>query len=293
VDQGLVDEIPGAYKDIDQVMDYQRDLGEIVAELKKSHVREVLVGDLMPESRKQAMRSVVVGADGARKHAVGRALYLAHALSVGRIVEEALNDTGELIGDEPYQEDICLAAAGHDLYADTSVTPEEIRQDFGTWVDILIEGMTNRPEDPNRPKYLARNGDAVEALRLIKLAALIDNITSCGHRIDELGSRWVRRTLMPFAGQAVLNTAVARYEDLPDTAALMMGWLRFAYKRMESNLDIFDELAPREPEKPARAAAKKAGAFDPEIGRVKLAQMKEREWREALLVRGAYLFPNW
>jgi tRNA-splicing ligase RtcB len=34
-DQAVLDEIPGAYKDIDQVMDYQRDLVEVVAELKQ------------------------------------------------------------------------------------------------------------------------------------------------------------------------------------------------------------------------------------------------------------------
>jgi tRNA-splicing ligase RtcB len=34
-DHGVLDEIPGAYKPIDQVMENQRDLVEIVAELKQ------------------------------------------------------------------------------------------------------------------------------------------------------------------------------------------------------------------------------------------------------------------
>jgi hypothetical protein len=34
-DQAVLDESPGAYKDIDQVMDYQRDLVEVVAQLKQ------------------------------------------------------------------------------------------------------------------------------------------------------------------------------------------------------------------------------------------------------------------
>lgn len=34
-DRAVLDEIPGAYKDIDQVMEYQRDLVEVVAELKQ------------------------------------------------------------------------------------------------------------------------------------------------------------------------------------------------------------------------------------------------------------------
>jgi tRNA-splicing ligase RtcB len=34
-DRAVLDEIPGAYKDIDQVMAYQKDLVEVVAELKQ------------------------------------------------------------------------------------------------------------------------------------------------------------------------------------------------------------------------------------------------------------------
>ncbi len=34
-DSGVLDEIPGAYKNIDQVMDQQRDLVEVVAKLKQ------------------------------------------------------------------------------------------------------------------------------------------------------------------------------------------------------------------------------------------------------------------
>ncbi len=34
-DSGVIDEIPGAYKDIDQVMRNQSDLVEVVAELKQ------------------------------------------------------------------------------------------------------------------------------------------------------------------------------------------------------------------------------------------------------------------
>jgi tRNA-splicing ligase RtcB len=34
-DKGVVDEIPGAYKDIEKVMEAQRDLVEVVAELKQ------------------------------------------------------------------------------------------------------------------------------------------------------------------------------------------------------------------------------------------------------------------
>jgi len=238
------------------------------------------------------MHAAVIGTGGWRPQGVGRAAYLEHVFGVGRIVEDALNDTGELIGDEPYQADICLAAVGHDLYAHTSATPDEIREDFGPRVDSLIEGLTRRQGDPTRAQHLTELGDAVEALRLIKLAALIDNITSCAHRLDELGAKWIRRTFKPIAGQVLLNATVVRYEDLSDTAALMLEWLRFAYKRMEANLDIFDELAAREPARPATAPAKTARHLDPEIGNAVLAQMKEREWREALLVRAAYLFPR-
>jgi len=49
------------------------------------------------------MRALAIKAlsQAADKRGVGRVPYVAHALSLGRIVEDAMNDTGELIGDEP------------------------------------------------------------------------------------------------------------------------------------------------------------------------------------------------
>lgn len=247
-------------------------------------------------NRKQRMRKLTIEAHAVQELNAERVPYSAHVLSVGRIVDDALNDTRELIADEPHQEDIYLAAVGHDLYEDTFATPQEIRATFGERVDSYIEGMTNRQGDVNRSRYLAKMQGAVEPVKLIKLADLIENTTSCGYGIHDLGAKWIRHTFMPIAGEMIANIAKARFEEYPDTARLMVEWLRFAYKRMVANLDIYAQLDTTDPMKSANAAAKDGGkkgrTLDPDIAKRKLAQMKEQEWRMALLVRGTYLFPR-
>lgn len=76
------------------------------------------------------------------------------------IVDDALTETGEMAGDDPHQEDIYLAAVAHDLYEDTAIKPERIREHFGGRVDSYIEGMTNhvatRTVPSTWPKWKAR-----------------------------------------------------------------------------------------------------------------------------------------
>jgi hypothetical protein len=242
------------------------------------------------------MRELAIEAHAKQTRRAVPVPYAAHVLSVGRIVDDALTETGELVDDEQHQEDIYLAAVGHGLYEDTNVEPEQICQQFGGRVDSYIEGMTSRPDDANGAEYLARMEGAVEPVQLIKLADLIDNVTSCAYGSHDLDARWIRRTFMPIAGAMIANIGKAKFETFPETSKLMNEWLRFAYSRMIANLEIYAELDPRDPMGVADAVAKtgqdKARAVDPKIAEAQLRKMKEQEWREGLLVRGAHLFPH-
>ena len=97
-------------------------------------------------------------------------------------------------------------------------------------------------------------------------------------------------------GEMIANIGKAKFETFPDTGELMIEWLRFAYNRMVANLEIYAELEQSDPMKAADAAAKtgkdKARGIDPKLAEEQLRKMKEQEWREALLVRGTYLFPR-
>jgi hypothetical protein len=90
-------------------------------------------------------------------------------------------ETGELAPADPLAVDLHLAAQGHDLYEDTGVAPEEVRERFGARVDSFIRGMTNEQGDHDRAAYVAhmtaapdwtiectaraRYEDSVEAIR--------------------------------------------------------------------------------------------------------------------------------
>jgi hypothetical protein len=240
------------------------------------------------------MRELAVEAHANQTRRAVPVPYAAHVLSVGRIVDDALTETGELVDEEEHQEDIYLAAVGHALYEDTKVEPEQIRRQFGERVDSYIEGMTSRPDDTNRAEYLARMQGAVEPMKLIKLADLVDNVTSCAYRIPDLSARWIRGTFMPIAGERIANIGKAKFETFPETSKLMIEWLRFAYNRMIANLEIYADLDHRDPMEVADAAAEKgmpkASDLDPKMAEWVLRRMKEQEWREGLLIRGTYLF---
>src|SRR5262245_60206066 len=175
-----------------------------------------------------AMRAFVAEAHAAQRRNAGRVPYAAHVLSVGEILRDALTASGELDADPDLARDLYLAAIGHDLYEDTEATPEAVRARFGARVDAFIEGMTNRTGDHDRDAYVARMRGADEGVRLIKIADLIDNATSCAYGIHDLGDSWMRSFFVPIAMEMARVVASVEYDRFPRTAARLLGWLDFA-----------------------------------------------------------------
>lgn len=190
----------------------------------------------MSTDKRAAMRSLAWTAHEGQRRNGGRVPYAVHVLSVGAILDDALRLSGELADDPDLALDIHLAGVGHDFYEDTDVGPDEIRSRFGDGVDSLIAGMTNRKGDSDRDDYVATMSEAPEPVRLIKLADLIDNVTSCAYGIHDLGERWVRETFRPIAIEMMGVVGRARYDQLAKTAAILRGWLEAAFLRLEANL---------------------------------------------------------
>jgi (p)ppGpp synthase/HD superfamily hydrolase len=186
------------------------------------------------------MRELVIHAHGAQTRNGGRVPYALHVLSVGTIVEDAVELGGEL-SDPQLRHDLYLAALGHDLYEDTAVTREHVCDRFGERVDRLIEGMTNRKGDHDRAGYLAQLRDARDEVRLIKRADLIDNATSCAYGIHDLTRAWVATTFVPIAHELVevLGPPRGRYAR---TEALLASWTDFAMRRLDALLDATSVL---------------------------------------------------
>lgn len=247
--------------------------------------------DVVDSPASVEMRQLVVRAHEGQRRNAGKLPYAAHVLSVAEIVGDAIAMAGEFQGKPDLQRDIYLAALGHDLYEDTTVSPEDIRARFGAVVDQLIDGMTNRAGDHEQRDYLARIGGADEEVRLIKVADLIDNVISCAYGIHDLGERWVRNTFLQIAESMFEVVCAAEYTRYPLTSALLLGWLDFAMLRLRANLSISRGLAPDPTEVANRAASK------PWDGRLSLdtsaalRRTREREWREASLTPGARAFP--
>ena len=191
---------------------------------------------------KAEMRALVIRAHAEQRRNGGRVPYAVHVMSVAEILADALSDSGEAT-DSGLARDLYLAALGHDLYEDTSVGPSEIRARFGTRVDVLIEAMTNRVGDHDPAQYEAQIRAAPEEVKLVKLADLVDNVTSCAYGIHDLGAEWIERTFLPLvAGTRAIVESFA-FERYPQTAAALASALRFGMRRLEANLSSFKALA--------------------------------------------------
>jgi (p)ppGpp synthase/HD superfamily hydrolase len=112
--------------------------------------------------------------------------YWLHCAGVAALVEKAFSDSGVRIPESMY-----LAALGHDLYEDTTVEPALIKEQFGDDVHMLIQALTNERDDYNRTQYMQKLGSSTEEVRLIKLADMLENITSVANNLDVLGVGWL------------------------------------------------------------------------------------------------------
>ena len=96
--------------------------------------------------------------------------YISHPLAVAEIVKSV-----------PHTEEMLVAAVLHDVVEDTSVTLEQIVEEFGTKVGELVHFLTDvsKPEDGNRAhrKQLdaEHNAKGPAEAQTIKVADLIHN----------------------------------------------------------------------------------------------------------------------
>ena len=134
--------------------------------------------------------------------------YWPHCERVGLLLRQALESGGE--GSEQDQGNLVLAGLGHDLYEDTKVSREEVRENFGEEVDGLIEEVTNRFGDDQAQRYAKKLASDSEKALLIKFADLCDNYGTGGSALGENGYKWTSSFLWP-----ILETQWQVVKDLP------------------------------------------------------------------------------
>lgn len=217
-----------------------------------------------------------------------------HALSVAEVVEAAFTESGELTNNPKLEEDIYLAALGHNLYEYASTEPDLVRFTFGDRVHAYIEALTRRQDDPNRTAYLARHQGAAGPARLIRLAELIDNTAVSARDIARLHARWVNSTFVNLGSHWLESAMTADLKILPRTSALLQARLRAEHGRLLARLaaqrSLDAQSAMMAANEVAKNGSKGARKFDPAVAEDALRLMKEQEWREAMLVRSTYLF---
>ncbi len=135
-----------------------------------------------------------------------------HLARVSETLAHVLKETQEGSAQERFL--ISLAALGHDLLEDTDAKKSEIEKIFGVRGLELIKGMTNWWGDKEKPRYIRQVTRAEEAVRLVKLADLYDNITSVTYNLKILGVRWTTSYFLPIVTpmrRVIVKTKFRRY----------------------------------------------------------------------------------
>lgn len=94
--------------------------------------------------------------------------YIVHPIRVAMILRAA--------GYSDFKnENLMLAALLHDLLEDTDLTYDELKQQFGEQVALIVKELS-KPPDLNKKEWLESFGTASKDAKLIKLADRIDNL---------------------------------------------------------------------------------------------------------------------
>jgi hypothetical protein len=191
-----------------------------------------------PADRLRRMRELTRSAHDGQTRNAGRVPYWVHTDAVADICRAALASCGErgILGADAAN-DLVLAAYGHDLYEDTSVSPEAVRAEFGARVDGWIRDLTNETGDHDRAAYLAHIQVMPDEARVIKCADLIDNTLSVAYGVHDLGLGWVREFFLPIGTDTrdVLHSAA--FERLPATGSYLLSLVDWAWTRLAGSID--------------------------------------------------------
>lgn len=152
--------------------------------------------------------------------------YRFHCEAVALLVREILLQAGEY---DHNADDIVLAALGHDLYEDTSVDREFIRNEFGARVDELIFQLTNEEDDEHRDKYMQKIHSASDEVILIKLADMIENMNSVFYNRNTLGKEWVDTFFLPIMNDYLPHLRGKQFASYTQTGNALLAYMKASY----------------------------------------------------------------
>jgi (p)ppGpp synthase/HD superfamily hydrolase len=142
-------------------------------------------------------------------------------------------------GTQEERSTIVSAALGHDLLEDTEVTKEEVIAIFGSRGYELIYGMTNEWGDGNVKPYVKKVTHAKEAVRLIKLSDLFDNITSVTYNIAVLTPKWTNEYFLSIVTPMKESILETSFNDYKKTGEYLKHSVRCAHETLLEELARF------------------------------------------------------
>lgn len=162
-----------------------------------------------------------------------------HLARVSRQLEFVLHKTLE--GTERERDIIVIASLAHDSLEDTKVTKAELEKVLGKDGLAIVEGMTNTWGDDHPKEYVEKVAGSSEAVRLVKMSDMIENITSVALNLKILGLKFADEYFSPIIEpmyEALINT---KFTTFPETAERMMFLMKWAKQLYDSELSFCRE----------------------------------------------------
>jgi (p)ppGpp synthase/HD superfamily hydrolase len=184
------------------------------------------------------MRALTRAAHAGQTRNAGRVPYWVHTDAVADICRSALARPDAAVGEAA--EDLLLAAYGHDLYEDTSVSRDLIRREYGDRVDRWIADLTNQQGDTDREAYLRHLAGTEDEVRVVKCADLIDNQLSVAYGLHDLGLPWAREFLLPIATETRDVLRATPFARLPEIGRHMLLVVDWAWERLAGSMTSAD-----------------------------------------------------
>lgn len=149
-----------------------------------------------------------------------------HLVHVSLILNFLLEQTRE--GSVEERNIIYLSALAHDVLEDTDATKDEVEKIFGKQGLELVEGMTNTESSEHSMVYVEQVRDAKEAVRLIKLSDLYDNISSVVHKFNTFELHWVTSYFLPIVTPMRKVLSQTKFIHYKKTAELLSSMVEAA-----------------------------------------------------------------
>lgn len=165
-----------------------------------------------------------------------------HLDRVSRYLEITFQATNE--GSEDDRSHILLGALCHDALEDTDATSAEIATVAGKRASELAEAMTNHEGDDHQEAYVRQVATAEEAVRLIKLSDLYDNVTGAVYMMHTLGVLWVEGYLLPIITPMISAIEQTKFERYPKTSSHLMMSVRASFETLNEEMRRYQSPGP-------------------------------------------------